>query len=56
MDGQHRVIELPENETTTLTCPINDPSVEIQWTKNGIPITTSNNLQVSAVINDNKTR
>ncbi|KAL3989826.1 Immunoglobulin I-set domain family protein [Acanthocheilonema viteae] len=47
MDSQHRVFELPENETITLTCPINDPSVEIQWTKNGIPITTSNNLQLS---------
>ncbi|KAM3729101.1 Hemicentin-2 [Dirofilaria immitis] len=48
MDGQHYVLELPENEAITLTCPINDPSVEIQWTKNGIPITTSNNLQLSA--------
>ncbi|VIO88235.1 Uncharacterized protein BM_BM11652 [Brugia malayi] len=47
MDNQHRIIELAENETVTLTCPINDPSVEIQWTKNGIPITTSNNLQLS---------
>uniref|UniRef100_A0A0R3RPN8 Hemicentin-1 n=1 Tax=Elaeophora elaphi TaxID=1147741 RepID=A0A0R3RPN8_9BILA len=47
MDSQHHVVELPENEATTLTCPINDPSVEIQWTKNGIPITTSNNLQLS---------
>ncbi|CAG9531888.1 unnamed protein product [Cercopithifilaria johnstoni] len=48
MDGEHRVFELPENEAITLTCPISDPSsVEMQWTKNGIPITTSNNLQLS---------
>ncbi|VDN03059.1 unnamed protein product [Thelazia callipaeda] len=47
MEDQHRVLELAENEALTLTCPINDPSVDIQWTKNNAPITTSNNLQLS---------
>uniref|UniRef100_A0A915Q1V7 Ig-like domain-containing protein n=1 Tax=Setaria digitata TaxID=48799 RepID=A0A915Q1V7_9BILA len=47
MEGQHRVLELFENEALTLTCPISDLSVEIQWTKNGVPVTTSNNLQLS---------
>lgn len=48
MDIEHRIIELPENETATLTCPIDDDSsMEIQWTKNGIPVTTSNTLQVN---------
>lgn len=46
MQEEYRIHELPENEALTLICPISDPSVEIQWTKNGLPITTSPNLQV----------
>lgn len=49
MDYQYRTFELAENEAITLICPIDDRSVEIQWTKNGIPITTSNNVQVSVL-------
>ncbi|VDK82636.1 unnamed protein product [Litomosoides sigmodontis] len=47
MDYQYRTFELAENETITLTCPIDDRSVEVQWSKNAIPLTTSNNLQLS---------
>ncbi|VDK55140.1 unnamed protein product [Anisakis simplex] len=47
MEDYQRSFEVPENDTHTLICPINDPSVGIQWSKNGVPITTSNNLQLS---------
>uniref|UniRef100_A0A0M3IHA9 Ig-like domain-containing protein n=1 Tax=Ascaris lumbricoides TaxID=6252 RepID=A0A0M3IHA9_ASCLU len=45
MTDHHRAFEVPENDTHTLVCPISDPSVGIQWLKNGVPITTSSNLQ-----------
>uniref|UniRef100_F1KPK8 Hemicentin-2 n=1 Tax=Ascaris suum TaxID=6253 RepID=F1KPK8_ASCSU len=47
MTDHHRAFEVPENDTHTLVCPISDPSVGIQWLKNGVPITTSSNLQLS---------
>lgn len=46
MEDYERLLESPENDSLTLTCPINDPSVEMQWLKNGVPITTSSKLQV----------
>jgi len=40
------VIEIPENETQTLQCPVNELAVTIKWLKNGVPVTTSDNIQV----------
>uniref|UniRef100_A0A914V1R3 Ig-like domain-containing protein n=1 Tax=Plectus sambesii TaxID=2011161 RepID=A0A914V1R3_9BILA len=42
------VIEIPENETQTLECPANEMQVDIQWTRNGVPFPTSDNLQLSS--------
>ncbi|VDD91211.1 unnamed protein product [Enterobius vermicularis] len=47
MMENNRVFEVLENDTRTLECPIKDPSVQIRWLKNGIPIATSPNLQFS---------
>ena len=46
MEDDGRVYEVLENDTQSLECPIHDPSVDMTWLKNGVPITTSPNLQV----------
>ncbi|KAK6759923.1 hypothetical protein RB195_021467 [Necator americanus] len=39
--------EVQQSHQLTLQCPIDDPTVEFFWTKNGIPITTSEKIQIS---------
>ncbi|KIH63597.1 immunoglobulin I-set domain protein, partial [Ancylostoma duodenale] len=39
--------EVQQSHQLTLQCPIDDPTVEFFWTKNGIPITTSDKVQIS---------
>lgn len=41
------VIEVTENDTFSVECPVNMDNVEVQWTKNGVPFTISSNIQVS---------
>lgn len=40
--------EAVENDTLTLICPASMLASKVVWMKNGIPITTSSNLQLSA--------
>ncbi|CAJ0933472.1 unnamed protein product, partial [Mesorhabditis belari] len=45
-DKQHQR-EVLEGQSLTLQCPIEDQTAEITWTKHGVPITTSQRLQMS---------
>ncbi|CAI4229355.1 unnamed protein product [Auanema sp. JU1783] len=47
MAQKNIVKEVQQSEQLTMECPIQDHTVEFMWTKNGVPITTSDRLQVS---------
>lgn len=53
MSEARKHIEVQENETQTLSCPIDDDSVTFEWFENGQTLTISNNLQVSIFLNIN---
>ncbi len=40
------IVEIRENETTTIDCPVDTDDAEIRWSKNGVPISSSAHLQV----------
>ncbi|VDM75114.1 unnamed protein product [Strongylus vulgaris] len=40
--------EVQQGHQLTLQCPLDDPTVEFFWTKNGIPVTTSDKVQNEA--------
>uniref|UniRef100_A0A915CT05 Ig-like domain-containing protein n=1 Tax=Ditylenchus dipsaci TaxID=166011 RepID=A0A915CT05_9BILA len=45
-----KAVEIQENDTQTLTCPVevtNDQSTVFEWSRNGVPISSSSNLQLS---------
>lgn len=44
-----KTVEIQKNETQTIVCEVeseDDQSVTYSWSKNGIAISTSNNIQV----------
>ncbi|KAI1722964.1 immunoglobulin i-set domain-containing protein [Ditylenchus destructor] len=47
---QTKSVEVQENETITLTCPVEstDESTEFEWSKHGLSLTQSSNLQMSS--------
>ncbi|KJH48746.1 immunoglobulin I-set domain protein [Dictyocaulus viviparus] len=46
MENRFTSLEVQLNHPLTLQCPIKvDPTVEFSWTKNGVPITTSDKIQ-----------
>ncbi|CAJ0583049.1 unnamed protein product, partial [Mesorhabditis spiculigera] len=49
MDIANQAKDVLEGQSTTLECPISEnlEHTEIMWTKNGVPITTSQRLQLS---------
>lgn len=48
---QTKSVEVQENETITLTCPVEstDESTQFEWSKHGMPVTQSSNLQVCQI-------
>lgn len=41
------VVEVVENETVTLECPVQGADLQLQWTRNGVPVVATSNLQVN---------
>lgn len=48
MGELRKQVEVQENETQTLICPIEDDSVTFDWFKNGQLLTPSQKLQVKS--------